>query len=186
MLPAFRREPAHLPWGSPTRLYIKVMHKTKALFSTRVHSISDIDRNVILSPGDVISKTKGEEEQFSSISDQYQESYFHPLIMTGTVKSSMKLNRPSFHLNLWCKRNSSLTPIRSLSPHLKSFCLPAAGCSPKRQSYAGVWLLHLYPPQRRRQRRCERKQRFYRNKNITKILKKKKKTSGALKPRVRG
>lgn len=168
MLPAFRREPAHLPWGSPTRLYIKVMHETKDLFSTRVHSISNIDRNVILSPGDVISKTKGEEEQFSSISDQYQESYFHPLIMTGTVKSSMKLNRPSFHLSLWCKRNSSLSPVRSLSPHLKSFCLPAAGCSSKRQSYADVWLLHLSPTAPEacsRPQRCERKQRFYRNKS---------------------
>ena len=35
--------------------------------------------------GDLVPKTNGEEGQFNSKSDQYQESYFHPLIMTGNV-----------------------------------------------------------------------------------------------------
>lgn len=35
--------------------------------------------------GDLTPKTNKEEGQFNSVSDQYQESYFHPLIMTGTV-----------------------------------------------------------------------------------------------------
>lgn len=35
--------------------------------------------------GDLVSKTKENEEQFNRVSDQYQESYFHPLSLTGTV-----------------------------------------------------------------------------------------------------
>lgn len=35
--------------------------------------------------GDLVPKTNEEEEQLNSVSSQYQESYFHPLIMTGTV-----------------------------------------------------------------------------------------------------
>lgn len=35
--------------------------------------------------GDLVSKTKEDEKQFSSVSDQYQESYFHPLSLTGTI-----------------------------------------------------------------------------------------------------
>lgn len=96
---AFQREPARLLWGCPTRLYFKVTHRTKAQFRMFVHLISNIYRNVILSPGDLVSKTKGEEEQFSSISDQYQESYFHPLIMTGTRESANLWNSTDPHFS---------------------------------------------------------------------------------------
>lgn len=99
---------------------------TKAQFRMFVHLISNIYRNVILSLGDLVSKTKGEEEQFSSISDQYQESYFHPLIMTGTQESVNLWNSTDPHfIETSGTKISSLTPFSSLSPHLKSFSLPA-------------------------------------------------------------
>lgn len=123
---AFQREPAPLPWGCPTRLYFKVTHRTKALFKTFLHLISNIYRNVILSPGDLVSKTKGEEQQFSSISDQYQESYFHPLIMTGTLKSTNLWNSTNPHFNFWHKK-FQFDPLQLPQPTFKEFlpaCLP--------------------------------------------------------------
>lgn len=39
-------------------------------------------------PGDLDSKAGAEEEQISSLSDRYQEPYFHPLVMTGTAEST--------------------------------------------------------------------------------------------------
>eukprot|EP00066_Takifugu_rubripes_P017915 XP_011607181.1 PREDICTED: elongator complex protein 2 isoform X1 [Takifugu rubripes] len=87
--------------------------------------------------GDLVSKTKGEEEQFSSISDQYQESYFHPLIMTEPP--------PEDHL----LQNTLWPEVQKLYGHgFEMFCLAsdsagsvvASACKASKTEHAAVIL----------------------------------------------
>ncbi|XP_040044705.2 elongator complex protein 2 isoform X1 [Gasterosteus aculeatus] len=87
--------------------------------------------------GDLAPKNKEEEGQFSSVSDQYQESYFHPLIMTEPP--------PEDHL----LQNTLWPEVQKLYGHgFEMFCLAsdsartvvASACKASKAEHAAVLL----------------------------------------------
>uniref|UniRef100_A0AAQ5ZSJ5 Elongator complex protein 2 n=1 Tax=Amphiprion ocellaris TaxID=80972 RepID=A0AAQ5ZSJ5_AMPOC len=87
--------------------------------------------------GDIVPKTNAEEEQFSSVSDQYQESYFHPLNLTEPP--------PEDHL----LQNTLWPEVQKLYGHgFEMFCLVsdstrtvvASACKASKAEHAAVLL----------------------------------------------
>uniref|UniRef100_A0A8C3AMH6 Elongator complex protein 2 n=1 Tax=Cyclopterus lumpus TaxID=8103 RepID=A0A8C3AMH6_CYCLU len=87
--------------------------------------------------GDLAPKTNKEEGQFNSVSDQYQESYFHPLIMTEPP--------PEDHL----LQNTLWPEVQKLYGHgFEMFCLAsdsartvvASACKASKAEHAAVLL----------------------------------------------
>uniref|UniRef100_A0A3P8TAB7 Elongator complex protein 2 n=1 Tax=Amphiprion percula TaxID=161767 RepID=A0A3P8TAB7_AMPPE len=87
--------------------------------------------------GDLVPKTNAEEEQFSSVSDQYQESYFHPLNLTEPP--------PEDHL----LQNTLWPEVQKLYGHgFEMFCLVsdstgtvvASACKASKAEHAAVLL----------------------------------------------
>ncbi|KAM3596864.1 uncharacterized protein V6R79_021827 [Siganus canaliculatus] len=87
--------------------------------------------------GDLVPKHHEEKEQFSSISDQYQESYFHPLVMTEPP--------PEDHL----LQNTLWPEVQKLYGHgFEMFCLAsdsartvvASACKASKTEHAAVLL----------------------------------------------
>ncbi|KAF1381537.1 hypothetical protein PFLUV_G00155020 [Perca fluviatilis] len=87
--------------------------------------------------GDLAPKTNEEERQFNSVSDQYQESYFHPLIMTEPP--------PEDHL----LQNTLWPEVQKLYGHgFEMFCLAsdsaravvASACKASKAEHAAVLL----------------------------------------------
>ncbi|XP_034016686.1 elongator complex protein 2 [Thalassophryne amazonica] len=85
--------------------------------------------------GDLVPRTNEEEEQFSSISDQYQESYFHPVHMTEPP--------PEDHL----LQNTLWLEVQKLYGHsFEMFCLAsdsartvvASACKASKAEHASV------------------------------------------------
>ncbi|XP_031585140.1 elongator complex protein 2 [Oreochromis aureus] len=87
--------------------------------------------------GDLVPKNKEEEEQFNSVSDQYQESYFHPLNLTEPP--------PEDHL----LQNTLWPEVQKLYGHgFEMFCLAsdssrtvvASACKASKAEHAAVLL----------------------------------------------
>ncbi|XP_034560909.1 elongator complex protein 2 isoform X2 [Notolabrus celidotus] len=87
--------------------------------------------------GDLTPKNTGEKDQFSSVSDQYQESYFHPLIMTEPP--------PEDHL----LQNTLWPEVQKLYGHgFEMFCLAsdstrtvvASACKASKAEHAAILL----------------------------------------------
>ncbi|XP_041868544.1 elongator complex protein 2 [Melanotaenia boesemani] len=93
--------------------------------------------NKAVFPGDLVPKTNEEEKQFNSISDQYQESYFHPLNLTEPP--------PEDHL----LQNTLWPEVQKLYGHgFEMFCLAsdstrtvvASACKASKAEHAAVLL----------------------------------------------
>ncbi|XP_054619533.1 elongator complex protein 2 [Dunckerocampus dactyliophorus] len=87
--------------------------------------------------GDLMSRAQGDQEQFSSVSDQYQESYFHPINMTEPP--------PEDHL----LQNTLWPEVQKLYGHgFEMFCLAsdsartvvASACKASKAEHASVLL----------------------------------------------